>query len=377
MAQGGFNLRKWLTNDAQLRDKISIGNDAKHDCVGGNTEETFAKTSLAVHGSLIGQKVLGLACNCETDMLSFDLTIVSRRVVNAPSTKRTMLSLLACFYDPLGYYCPVTVSMKIFFQQLCCGEAKTKWENWVDDLNRAREIKIPRCVYEKSDNHVIECFLHGFGDASKAAYSTVVYLVYKTQDGSRSVRMLASKSRVAPLTIPRLELMSARILAQLMNSVGKALESQLSLSGRKFWLDSKTALCWIRNKGEWKQFVQHRVNEILRLTDKAEWGHCPVHEEQTTPESIQEEKRNATILTVIAEPNVSTVVDISKSSSFEKVVRINAWVMRFVSNMKALTTKTTRKTGILSVEELLDSEKKLIISAQIELKGQSNFRQII
>jgi hypothetical protein len=44
------------------------------------------------------------------------------------------------------------------------------------------------------------------------------------------------------LTIPRLELMSAKILAQLMNSVGKALESQLSLSGRKFWLYSKTAL---------------------------------------------------------------------------------------------------------------------------------------
>ena len=145
-----------MTNDAQLRDKISIGNDAKHDCVGGNTEETFAKTSLAVHGSLIGQKVLGLAWNCETDMLSFDLTIVSRRAVNAPSTKRTMLSLLACLYDPLGYYCPVTVSMKILFQQLCCakldwddelsGEAKTKWENWVDGLNRAREINIPRCV---------------------------------------------------------------------------------------------------------------------------------------------------------------------------------------------------------------------------------------
>ena len=69
--------------------------------------------------------------------------------------------------------------------------------------------------------------------------------------------------------------MSARILAQLMNSVGKALESQLNLKGRRLWLDSKTALCWIQNKGEWKQFVQHRVNEILRLTSKTEWGHCP------------------------------------------------------------------------------------------------------
>ena len=72
--------------------------------------------------------------------------------------------------------------------------------------------------------------------------------------------------------------MSARILAQLMDSVGKALESQLKVNGRKFWLDSKTALYWIRNKGEWKQFVRHRVNEILRLTSKAEWGHCPGEE---------------------------------------------------------------------------------------------------
>ena len=28
-------------------------------------------------------------------------------------------------------------------------------------------------------------------------------------------------------------------------------------------LDSKTALYWIFNNGNWKQFVPHRVNEIL------------------------------------------------------------------------------------------------------------------
>ena len=253
--------------------------------MGESSEETFAKTSLAVHGNPIGQKVLGLAWNCETDLLSFDLTVVSKRTVNAPPTKRTMLSLLACLYDLLGYYSPVTVRMKILFQHLCRdkldwddelnGEAKTKWETWIDDLKKAKEIIIPRCVYDKSEQQIAECFLHGFGDASKAAYCAVVYLVYRLQDGSRNVKMLASKSRVAPLkalTIPRLELMSARILAQLMHSVGKALESQLY---RRLWLDSKTALCWIENRGEWKQFVKHRVNEIFRLTSKTEWWHCP------------------------------------------------------------------------------------------------------
>ena len=69
--------------------------------------------------------------------------------------------------------------------------------------------------------------------------------------------------------------MSAKILAQLMDSVLRAMENDVKFSGLRFWLDSKTALCWIENRGEWKQFVRHRVSEILKLTDKKDWGYCP------------------------------------------------------------------------------------------------------
>ena len=99
----------------------------------------------------------------------------------------------------------------------------------------------------------------------------MVYFVYRRKDGKVHVRLVASKTRVAhlkELSIPRLQLMSARILAQLMHTVKNALQSQVKLDGVRFWLDSETALSWIQNKGEWKQFVRHRVNEILKLTDK-------------------------------------------------------------------------------------------------------------
>lgn len=36
----------------------------------------------------------------------------------------------------------------------------------------------------------------------------------------------------------------------------------------RYWSDRKTALFWINNAGEWKQFAQQRVNDILRLTEK-------------------------------------------------------------------------------------------------------------
>ena len=137
-----------------------------------------------------------------------------------------------------------------------------------------------RCIYDSSKQEVLECYLHGFGDASNRAYCAVVYSVCRTRAGVYA-RLLTSRSRVAPLkalTIPRLELMSARILAQLMNTVKKPLEAQVSLTGTRYWLDSKTAICWVQNMGEWKQFVRHRVNEILRLSNKKEWRHCPGEE---------------------------------------------------------------------------------------------------
>ena len=91
-------------------------------------------------------------------------------------------------------------------------------------------------------------------------------------------KLIASKSRVAPLkklTMPRLELMSATLLARLVHTVKSALKLHLEISRTTYWLDSKTALCWIQNQGEWKQFVRHRVNEILQLSKKHDWRHCP------------------------------------------------------------------------------------------------------
>ena len=118
------------------------------------------------------------------------------------------------------------------------------------------------------------CYLHEF--ASKKAYCAAVYFVYLGTDGKTHIRVVARETRVAhlkELSIPHLELMSARILAQLMATVRVSLQSQLKIDGMKFWLDGKTALSRIQNKGEWKQSIHHRVNEILKLTPKEDWAY--------------------------------------------------------------------------------------------------------
>ena len=132
-------------------------------------------------------------------------------------------------------------------------------------------------LYDDKAGKVKNCSLHGFADASKKAYCAMIYLVYETEEEEIVSNLVCAKTRVAPLkelSIPRLELMSARILATLMNVVLAALNQQVQISTCRFWLDSKTALYWIKNTGQWRQFVQHRVDEILKMTEKGNWGHC-------------------------------------------------------------------------------------------------------
>ena len=157
------------------------------------------------------------------------------------------------------------------------GELRREWDDWITSLAGAKKIMVDKCIYENPREEVLEYQLHGFGDTSTKAYCAVVYLVYRTRARVHA-KLLAAKTCVAPLkalTIPRLELMSERILAQLMDTIKKAFKSEIEVSGARCWLDSKTAICWIQNRGEWRQFVQHRVNEILKLTKKGDWGHCP------------------------------------------------------------------------------------------------------
>ena len=93
-------------------------------------------------------------------------------------------------------------------------------------------LSIPRCYLDGDSQEVESYSLRGFCDASKVAYAAVIYLLIKTASGY-FVKFIASKTRVSPLreqSIPRLELLSALLLARLMTSVYNSLNPKMTLS---------------------------------------------------------------------------------------------------------------------------------------------------
>ena len=62
------------------------------------------------------QKVFGLLWNHETDKLSVDLSKVVENAASLPLTKRSILTVVAQVYDPLGWITPVVIPIRFSFR---------------------------------------------------------------------------------------------------------------------------------------------------------------------------------------------------------------------------------------------------------------------
>ena len=150
------------------------------------------------------------------------------------------------------------------------------WRQLHSTLSGASVITIPRgylfCQPESAR-------LVGFSDTSTKAYATVVCLRLEP-DTNVYVRFVAAKTHVAPLkgmTIPRIELLSALLLAKLIVSVHTALQAELTLHSEPVcYIDSKISFYWIQGTNpEWRQFVENCVVSTRSLVLSQNWKHCP------------------------------------------------------------------------------------------------------
>ena len=154
----------------------------------------------------------------------------------------------------------------------------TRWRKLVLTLSESQPVTLPRCYLDGVNGEILSYRLCGYCDASLSAYAAVVYLLMESEDGFHTSFVVA-KTRVAPLkkqSIPRLELLSAVLLARLVDATKSSLSTELEISSCHCFTDSQVALCWIRNEERsWKPFVQNRVSEIRSLLPVKCWRHVP------------------------------------------------------------------------------------------------------
>lgn len=260
---GGFEIVKWATNSWTLLENIpeSIRSDKVVD---------FKQDFL---------KVLGLQWHPADDCLTFTVKFETR-----PCTKRNILSTVARMWDPLGLLSPVTIYAKLLIKKLWLlklswDEAppislQQLWNEFQDNLGGLSSFKIPRHIGVSVKTPLS---LLGFSDASERAYGAAIYARTVDNNGKILVTLLCAKAKVAPLktiSIPRLELCSALLLAKLLNLVINTYLNRCTISRVCAFSDSMVVLNWIHSSPHrWKTFVANRVTKIHSLLDPSCWLH--------------------------------------------------------------------------------------------------------
>ena len=189
-----MELRKWRTNDPRLLETIP------EDLREKETTQLIASPSDC-------HKTLGIHWNTASDTLHVSTPAV---VPIASPTKRQITSEVARVFDLLGWFAPAVVVLKILLQSLwklgmtwdepVPEEISTAWRTWQAEQQCITNHPIPRCYYDVTkEKRSIQ--LHGFSDASNAAYGGVVYARTMYQDTTVSVSLVISKTKVAPISL--------------------------------------------------------------------------------------------------------------------------------------------------------------------------------
>ncbi|XP_062704329.1 uncharacterized protein LOC109403153 [Aedes albopictus] len=393
---GKFELHKWCSNSSEFLQTLPQDKIEKKLMVG-------EKQSV---------KALGIVWKPDEDvfMLNVDPVILGK----AETTKREILSSISRFFDPIGLAGPITIVVKLIMQSLWKKEKGwdeeadqediDKWVAFKSQLASLQQIKVSRCILPFSSATIQ---IHGFCDASNLAYGACVYVRSTNENGQVNMSLVCSRSRVAPikkaskskrsepdLTIPRLELCGALLLAQLVTDTLNALNIRTDKT--VLWSDSTIALAWIARRPEQlKQFVANRVTKIQALTSTMEWRHVGTNdnpadiisrglmpnelqnaklwwngpeflqaEEPTWPTGYQEPEEVQETVSVCAEQPAETFPIFENISSYRRMVRVMVWLQRFISILKKEVD--VPKTSFMSLNEKTSAVQQLVKLVQRE-----------
>ena len=269
------------------------------------------------------------------------------------------------------------------------------------------EIKIPRVLIPEIG--FSDLSLHVFCDASEMAYGCGAYIRI-TYDDKVHVSLVMGKSRVAPLkpiTIPKLELSSCLVGANVVKTIKSSLTTAIPRT--VFWSDSAAVLQSLKNDTKrFTVFWKHRIQKIRKQSKDSEWRYVPTemnvadlctkglmpHQMEKAkswfdgPKWLKEapsEWPENTFLSVDCEKEVflppktmTFTVSISNNfllelintkSDIHQLKKLFGWIMRFCKNSRTSENARKNLSAALDVEELREAELKIVMLVQHEVFG--------
>ena len=93
---------------------------------------------------------------------------------------------------------------------------------------------------------------------------------------------------------------------------------------------------------------------------------------------VESERKKVSVFSVLegeGAGKVGKVIELVRYSSLERLLRVTAWIKRFISNLKRAKEKREIRLGELEVAEVEEAERDWILDAQEDLKSDEGFEK--
>ena len=358
MAEGGFELRSWASNSADLANQ-------------------FERDGRGVEHTSDSHKLLGYSYSTTSDKMS--IAPFTPPECRSPS-KRSVLSHVSKVFDPTGLMSPVTIRSKLLMRDIwqskigwdddLSEKLNKDWSNLVSDLSLLPTLEFDRLAYDDNVSLIVLC------DSSKTSYGFACY-ASSFIDGRKENNLIFSKVKVAPSTgktLPTLELMAAHLALKCLPSIITAINK--NIVDLIIAVDAQIVLTWIlsnhvkvknvcaRNRVKDISEMRKQLEEEFKLTCKFKyiptelnvsdmltrglsfkefsskldlWKHgpmflrtCPVLWPDSTLGCLSEESKMLTCTAQVQETGAQPILPLEKFSEINKLFRVTANVFKFI-----------------------------------------------
>ena len=274
LSEAQMMLRKWRSNSPQVLDSIP--------------ELLREKSDLTIREPGSASKTLGIHWSTEQDCFYIQVL----ELPDGSASKRTITAAAARIFDLFGWFAPSMLFVKSLIQQLWLmgrgwdkpvpPDIQKHFDVWRNELPYLNECPVPRRLVQHK-SQVLSRQLHGFLNASQAGYRAVIYVRTLHSDASMSMEIMVAKAKVTPkkmvadsrsrleLTIPRLEVLAAHLLSQLMSTTAASLK--IPEEWIYCWTDSQIVLAWLKKPPEKVDtFVKNRTCKIPQSVPEGRWN---------------------------------------------------------------------------------------------------------
>tara|TARA_B110001454_G_scaffold196478_1_gene199376 strand:- start:542 stop:6220 length:5679 start_codon:yes stop_codon:yes gene_type:complete len=414
LAKGGFRIKEWTVSSYPDHESVmKLGQDSKETQsrvlgVGWNPSKDDLQFETKINFSA-KRRNIHVGSNITKDEIE--------KEVPAKLTRRMILSQVNGIFDPLGLLSPFVVKAKIMLRKLTTEEnagwddpiteqQRSNWCNFFQEMFDCESIEFNRST--KPENAIGLPVLVIFSDASKEAFGACAYVRWETSNGDFKASLLFAKSKLAPMkaiTIPRLELNAALLAARMKAFVIQHVSHKFT---KVYCItDSEIVRAMIQKESYgFNTFVAVRIGEIQEVTDQSSWfwiegvsniadiitrGCQPsdMNSEsiwQRGPRFLEEPEASWPIKqsysgnqlpdqivmampVVEISPALSSVIDVNRFSSFDKLIRVTARIIAATKyekgkpSLKRIASNPTRQL-------MEEAEKRWLIEEQQSLSEQ-------